>query len=263
LRDNCKPALFQAGLRCNECQDVRGKQKNKEPMNSKRIARFAAPLRITEKAKTRNGLLHIVLDEYPSGALRVALHAAVAEKGARGKASAVPTIRISRAAADTEQLGRGEFVYAGDDAELEQDLLKSGLFRATARKLDGSKIWRLDGLAIIELNSAYAPPLAATRVSFPNHLFHPKDFDAQAKKTLIESFESEGFSRHSATGASVWLIREYCESHKIPFCILLVKRDGVVNGVRICRKAMANSIIEREIAQGNKVELVYDSPLAR
>jgi hypothetical protein len=215
---------------------------------------FAAPLELTERAKTPHGLMRVVLDVYPSGALSVTL---AAETKAPDRA---PSITLSADVAGAEQLARGEFVAACMEAELASSLLHGGMFRLTGRLLAEKMVWSLKGLAMIEFQSAFQPPLAASRVSFPTHLFSPKDFDTNAQKRLTQAFEADGCTRHSAQGASVWVIKNYCERHKLPFTVSLLKEQDATIGVLLCKRSVAAAMHERESRSGITVQVVYESP---
>ncbi|MDQ9169320.1 hypothetical protein Q8A64_02730 [Oxalobacteraceae bacterium R-40] len=216
---------------------------------------FAAPLELTEKAKTPAGLMRVVLDSYASGALSVELIPEAKEPDL-----AATPLMLSADAPEANQLARGEFVAACTDAALAHALLHRGLFRETGRHLAGVSVWTLQGLAMIEFLSAFQPPVAASRVSFPSHLFQDKEFEPQAQKRLIQAFEADGYTRHSAQGAAVWVLKQYCATKKLPFIVYLLKDQDAVAGVLVCKRGFAASIAERESHMGHTVQMVYESP---
>lgn len=215
---------------------------------------FAAPLQLTEKAKTSDGAMQVVLDRYPSGALSVRL---IPEASDANSASAC---MLSADLPQANQLTRGEFIAACKDPVFARSLLRSGLFRSTGRHLEGEPVWSLDGLAMIELLSACQPPIAASKVSFPAHLFQEREFAPEAKKRLIQAFENEACSRHSAQGASVWVIKQHCERQRLPFNVYLLKNQETVAGVLVCKRAYAAALVENESRSGITVQMVYESP---
>ncbi len=214
---------------------------------------FSAPLELTEKARLPNGLMRVVLDIYPSGALSVELVPAA-------RAGQHPAFQLSADMTEAKRLPRGEFAAAPKNSALRDALLRSGLFQATEKRLGEHEIWSLRGLAMIEFQSAFRPSLAASRVSFPAHLFEDKEFDSATQKHLVQRFESEGYTRHSARGASVWVIKQYCEKKMLPFTVYLLKEQEGVAGVLVCKRALAVDVKDRESGQGRIVEIVYESP---
>lgn len=212
------------------------------------------PLQLTEKARTCAGLMRVVLSTYASGALSVDL---VPEPRAPDNEA---SLLISADQPGAEGLARGEFAAACPDAALAQSLLQCGLFRATGHHLAQHPVWSLDGLARIEFLSAFRPPLAASRASFPSHLFHDKDFDLDAQKRLIQTFEADSHTRHSARGAAVWVVRQYCERHKLPFTVYLLQEQDATVGAMVCKRAAADALADQERRQGRSVQMVYESP---
>jgi hypothetical protein len=219
-----------------------------------KLTAFAAPLELTEKAKTPAGLMRAVLDRYASGALSVELIPEAQEPD-----RAAPFM-LSADVPGASQLARGEFVAACADGAFARALLHKGLFRVTGRQLAGEPIWSLQGLAMIEFLSAFQPPVAASRVSFPSHLFQDKEFEPEAQKRVIQAFETDGYTRHSAQGAAVWVLKQYCETKKLPFIVYLLKDQEEVAGVLVCKRSFAASIAARESQMGQAVQMVYESP---
>lgn len=214
---------------------------------------FPAPLELTEKAKTPSSSMRVVLDIYPSGALSVTL---VPDAKATHQTSIMLSVDYPKA----KQLARGEFVAACEDPELARALLRGGLFRDTGRRLAEHVIWSLDGLTMIEFHSAFRPSLAASRVSFPAHLFEDKEFGPEARKRLIQTFETDGYTRHSARGSAVQVLRSHCETQKIPFIVYLLKDQDIVTGVLVCKRTIATALANLESGQGHAVQMVYESP---
>ncbi len=201
---------------------------------------FAALLELTEKAKTPAGMMRVVLDIYPSGALSVALVPTANDTSREAR------LMLSADLPEGSRLARGEFVAALNDAALARAPFRAGLFRATGRHVAGEPIWSLDGLAMIEFLSAFQPSMAASKVSFPAHLFDDKDFEHEAQKRLIQRFEADGYTRHSAQGGAVWVLKRYCKKQKLPFLVFLLKEEDGTAGVLVCKRALAPSLVESE-----------------
>ncbi|MGV3742240.1 MAG: hypothetical protein ACO1NO_08015 [Burkholderiaceae bacterium] len=214
---------------------------------------FSAPLELTERTRLPTGPMRVVLAMYPSGALSV-------ELVPDAKDGSHPSLMLSADINEASQLPRGEFAAACIAADLAAALLRGGLFRATGKRLGSNEVWSLKGLAMIEFQSAFRPPLAASRVSFPAHLFEDRTLDRDTQKHLIERFETDGYTRHSAQGASVWVIKQHCEQRKIPFTVYLLKEQDDVVGVLACKHAVAAMLEAREAGQGGSIEMVYESP---
>jgi hypothetical protein len=223
---------------------------------------FAAPLELTEKAKTTAGPMRVVIDTYPSGTLLVILKP---ETGKGGQDSSIEISSDMPESANDEPLARGEFAAADAlllDTGFSSALLKGNVFRSTGKRLSGKEIWSLNGLARIEFLSAFAPPIAASKASFPSHLFNDCPFDFHTQQTLIAGFEDKGGMYYSPQGESVWMLREYCEKNKIPFAIYMVKQeDEQTVGMLFCKKKFAQGLCENETQKGRSVQTIYESPL--
>lgn len=212
------------------------------------------PMELTEKAHTPGGVMRIVLDAYPSGALSVAL---IPDSNAQPDDA---PLMLSAEPSNRNALAQGEFVAANKDAALTRALFRKRLFRSTGRQLEGAPIWSLDGLAMIEFLSAFQPPLAASKVSFPAHLFDDKEFEPEAQKRLIQSFETNGYTRHSARGAAVWVLKQHCEKQKQPFIVYLLQEQDATVGVLVCKRSHASAASESASDPGQSLQIVYESP---
>lgn len=222
---------------------------------------FAAPLELTEKARTPAGPMRIMLDTYPSGALLVLLKPDAKNTGTD---SAMEISCDMPRGENDEPLARGDFIAAPSlltDTAFSSALLKGNAFRSSGKKLGGKDIWSLSGLAMIEFLSAFAPPIAASKASFPSHLFKDCPFDFHAQQALISDFEEKGCMHYSPEGDSVWMLREYCEKNKIPFSIYMVKQAEHTVGILFCKKKYAQAFSETEAQKGHTVQTVYESPL--
>jgi hypothetical protein len=221
-------------------------------------AQLAAPLTLTERIKTPLGFLRVVLSNYqPSGLLSVQL---VLDRPPAKSGRAAPAASLSFDLQEPITLKHGEFAAKCSHELMAKTFLDSGLFTSTGKIISGGEIWRLSRTALLEFNSAFAPSKAASRASFPSHLFGRRQFDRTGKQMLAAEFDKHGYTEHSAAGESVWVVREYCEQNRIPFVIYLVNAANQVVGARVCKAELAKKIAEENTAQGYSMVTVYESP---
>jgi hypothetical protein len=221
-------------------------------------ARLASPLTLTERIRTPLGLLRVMLSNYQSsGLMSVEL---VLDKLPTSTERPGPITSLSFDTAEPITLKHGEFVAKRSHGLMMQTFLDSGLFTATGKTCADGVIWRLSGTALLEFNSAFAPSKAASRASFPSHLFGRRHFDPASKKMLADEFDKRGYTDHSATGESVWVVREYCERNRIPFVIYLVNEKEEVVGARVCKAELAKKLEAKNAAEGFSMVTVYESP---
>ncbi|OGB25489.1 MAG: hypothetical protein A3I66_16035 [Burkholderiales bacterium RIFCSPLOWO2_02_FULL_57_36] len=221
-------------------------------------AQLAAPLTLTERIKTPLGFLRVVLSNYqPSGRMLVEL---VLDKPSADGGRAAATTTLSFEPQEPAALTHGEFAARSVHQVMMKTFLDSGLFKSTGKAIDGGEIWCLSGTALLEFNSAFAPSRAASRASFPSHLFGRRQLDPAGKQMLAAEFNLHGYTEHSPAGESVWVVREYCEQNKIPFVIYLVNEKDEVIGARVCKAELAKKIAAQNAAAGYSMVTVYESP---
>jgi hypothetical protein len=231
---------------------------NRTKSNMDTTARLASPLTLTERIRAPLGLLRVILSNYqPSGLLSVEL---MLDKPPASNGRPASTTSLSFDTHEPIALKHGEFVAKCSHELMMQTFLDSGLFKSTGRTCVDGIIWHLSGTARLEFNSAFAPPKAASRASFPSHLFEHTHFDPAGKQVLADEFNKRGYTEHSAAGASVWVVREYCERNKIPFVIYLVNEKEQVVGARVCKAELAKKLEAKNKAEGFSVVTVYESP---
>jgi hypothetical protein len=221
-------------------------------------ARLLSPLTLTERIKTPFGLLRIILSNYqPSGLMSVEL---TLDKQPSAGGRAAPVTALSIDTTEEIELDHGEFVAKPCHELMMQTFLDSGLFKAAGKTCNSGLIWRLSGTAMLEFNSAFAPSKAASRASFPSHLFGRRHFDPAGKQMLADEFDKQGYTEHSPSGESVWVIREYCERNRIPFVIYLINEKEEVIGARVCKAEIAKKLEAQNKAEGYSLVTVYESP---
>ncbi len=223
-----------------------------------KLPKLNSPLILTERIKTSLGMLRVVLSSYQtSGLLSVELVSDIAPV-----TDGLAPVRTSLSVDPSEPaaLKYGEFVVKPVPELMMKTFLASGLFTPTGKVIANREIWRLSGTALLEFNSAFAPSKAASRASFPSHLFGRRHFDPASKQMLAAEFDKQGFTEHSPEGESVWVVREYCEQNRIPFVIYLVNKKNAVIGARVCKAELAKKIVEKNQAEGYAMVTVYESP---
>lgn len=223
-----------------------------------KLPRLASPLTLTERIKTSLGMLRVVLSHYqPSGLLSVEL---LSDKASTGGEPVTTRMSLSIDPSAPVALKYAEFIVKPVPELMMKTFLASGLFTPTGKIFADREIWRLSGTALLEFNSAFAPSKAASRASFPSHLFGRRHFDPAGKQLLAAEFDKQGYTEHSPEGESVWVVREYCEQNRIPFVIYLVNEKNAVIGARVCKAELAKKIVEKNQAEGYAVVTVYESP---
>jgi hypothetical protein len=224
--------------------------------------RLATPLTMAEKVKTPYGALNITLASYADSGLMWVQLISNDANAQKELFDGAPAATLSVDMDKPVNLAPGEFVARCSNPTLKKSLLQSGLLEATGKELPQGEIWRLTGLALLEYMATLAPPITASKASFPGHLFGHKPFTAEGKKKLIAEFEENGHTQHSPTGESIWVVREYCMLNRIPFVIYFIKQDNKVLAARVCRADLAASAQEADKKLTQTVEIVYESPRA-
>jgi hypothetical protein len=224
--------------------------------------RLATPLTLAERVKTPFGALNITLASYAESGLMWVQLVSNDANAQKQLFEGAPAITLSVDLEKPPNLAPGEFVADCRNETLKKSLLQSGLMEATSKTAPEGAIWRLSGLASLEFMATLAPPITASKASFPAHLFGHKPFSAEAKKKLITEFEDNGHTQHSPSGESIWVVREYCVTNRIPFVIYYIKQDNKVIAARVCRADLAQQAQEADKKLTQTVEIVYESPRA-
>ena len=153
-------------------------------------AQLTAPLTLTERIKTPLGSLRIVLSNYqPSGRMSVEL---ILDQAPAKSGRSVQVAALSFDSQDPFPLSHGEFAAKSVHDVMMKTFLDSGLFKATGKTIPNGEIWRLSGTALLEYNSAFAPSKAASKASFPTHLFGRRQLDSAGKQMLAYEFGRQG-----------------------------------------------------------------------
>jgi hypothetical protein len=224
--------------------------------------RLATPLTMAERVKTPYGALNITLASYAESGLMWVQLVSNEANAQKQLFDGAPAATLSVDIAKPVNLAPGEFVARCAHPSLKKSLLQSGLLESTGKELPEGEIWRLTGLALLEFMATLAPPITASRASFPAHLFGHKPYTTEAKKKLIAEFEENGYTKHSPSGASIWVVREYCVLNRIPFVIYFIKQDKKVLAARVCRADLAKQSLQADHKLDQTAEIVYESPRA-
>jgi hypothetical protein len=231
-----------------------------------KLFRLATPLTLAEKVKTPFGLLNITLASYAESGLMWVQLVSNDANAQKQLFEGAPAATLSLDVEKPPALAPGEFIALCTNPALKKSLLQSGLLEATRKaapeEIAGAEIWRLAGLASLEFMATLAPPITASKASFPAHLFGHKALTADGKRKLITEFEENGHTQHSPAGKSVWAVREYCMLNRIPFVIYYIKQDSQVLATRVCRADLAQQAQEADKKLSQTVEIVYESPRA-
>jgi hypothetical protein len=201
--------------------------------------RLATPLTLAERVKTPYGALNITLASYAESGLMWVQLISNEANAQKQLFEGAPATTLSVDMEKPVNLAPGEFIAHCPNPSLKKSLLQSGLLEATGKEMPEGEIWRLAGLALLEFMATLAPPITASRASFPAHLFGHKPLTLEAKKKLIAELEENGYTKHSPNGASIWAVREYCVLNRIPFVIYFIKQDKTVLAARVCRADLA------------------------